>query len=32
MPRISFVLIILIALVYIAGAKWPQLAQKIGAV
>jgi hypothetical protein len=30
MPRLSIFLIIVIALAYLAGAKWPVLAQKIG--
>ena len=30
MPRISLFIIVVIALAYIAGAKWPMLAQKVG--
>jgi hypothetical protein len=30
MPGISLMLIILLAAAYIAGAKWPMLAQKVG--
>lgn len=28
-PRISLMLVIIVILAYIAGAKWPSLAQKI---
>lgn len=31
MPRFSIALIIVLAIVYIVGARYPQLAQKIGA-
>jgi hypothetical protein len=30
MPHMSFMLIVVIVLAYIAGAKWPMLAQKVG--
>ena len=29
-PRITFGLLVVIILSYIAGAKWPMLAQKVG--
>lgn len=29
-PSISLMLIIIVALAYVAGAKWPMLAQKVG--
>jgi hypothetical protein len=32
MPRFSLLLVIILLIVYVAGARWPQLAQKIGAV
>lgn len=32
MPRISLMLIVVILIAYVVGAKWPMLAQKIGAV
>lgn len=31
MPRFSLLLIIILVIVYIIGARYPQLAQKIGA-
>jgi hypothetical protein len=31
MPRFSFVFIIIVLVVYIVGARYPMLAQKIGA-
>jgi hypothetical protein len=31
MPRFSIVMIIILLIVYIVGARYPQLAQKIGA-
>lgn len=31
MPRFSLLLIIILLIVYIVGARYPQLAQKIGA-
>lgn len=31
MPRFSILLIIILAIVYILGARYPMLAQKIGA-
>lgn len=31
MPRFSIAFIIILLIVYIVGARWPQLAQKIGA-
>ena len=31
MPRISLMLIVVIAVVYVVGARYPQLAQKVGA-
>lgn len=30
MPRLSIMLIVIIVLAYLAGAKWPMLAQKVG--
>jgi hypothetical protein len=30
MPRLSFMLIVVIILAYLAGAKYPVIAQKIG--
>jgi hypothetical protein len=30
MPRLSIFLIVVIVAAYLAGAKWPMLAQKIG--
>jgi hypothetical protein len=30
MPRLSFMFIVVILLAYVAGAKWPMLAQKVG--
>lgn len=30
MPRLSLMLIIVIAIAYVVGAKWPMLAQKVG--
>lgn len=32
MPRLSLMFLIVIAIVYVVGAKYPQLAQKIGIV
>lgn len=31
MPRLSIMLIVIIVLAYLAGARWPMLAQKVGA-
>lgn len=31
MPRFSIAMLIVLAIVYIVGARYPQLAQKIGA-
>jgi len=30
MPRLSLMLVVVIVLAYLAGAKWPMLAQKVG--
>lgn len=30
MPKLSIILIVLILIFYVAGAKWPMLAQKVG--
>lgn len=32
MPRLSLMLLIVVAVVYVIGAKYPQLAQKVGIV
>jgi hypothetical protein len=32
MPRLSLMLIIVIIVAYLAGARWPMLAQKVGVV
>lgn len=29
-PRITFGVLVLLVIVYIAGARWPMLAQKVG--
>lgn len=31
MPRITIMFILIVVVAYIAGARWPMLAQKIGA-
>lgn len=30
MPKLSIMLIVVILISYVAGAKWPMLAQKVG--
>jgi hypothetical protein len=32
MPRLSLMFLIVVAIVYVIGAKYPQLAQKVGIV